>query len=157
MKNNNNAILCEYKGRKRAESYLKIKKKSNDDLKQRYFFFDLIEQCFGCRKDKTSVNKFIIYNNELTGFSEVKSSLYGFKILTSKMNYTLFTEDKCIYYQWMRILNFAFNKVDILTPNFVSTYNFFLPLHTQSEDNKRKELIARLNKDIAYIISNTSY
>ena len=35
--------------------------------------------------------------------------------------------------------------------------NFFLPLHTQSEDNKRKELIARLNKDIAYIISNTSY
>ena len=71
------------------------------------------------------------------------------------MNYTLFTEDKCIYYQWMRILNFAFNKVDILTPNFVSTYNFFLPLHTQSEDNKRKELkrIARENLGGQYRIS----
>lgn len=134
--------LSEYSGRKRVESLLRIKKKmcvnnyNEESSSMKYFIFDLEKKCFGCKnKKEDNEYKFIYYSNELVGFSdsiEDYSFDYGFKIITKKIDCVLFAGNKFIFSQWMRILNFAFNKIDIYNPNFVVKYNFFL---NQSNDN----------------------
>ena len=156
--------LCEYSGRKRVESLLRIKKKmyvnnyNEESSSMKYFIFDLEKRCFGCKnKKEDNEYKFIYYSNELVGFSDTIEDYsfdYGFKIITKKIDCVLFAGNKFIFSQWMRILNFAFNKIDIYNPNFVVKYNFFL---AQSNDNNNTNLHITTNfQEDSIVPNNTS-
>lgn len=156
--------LSEYSGRKRVESLLRIKKKmyvnnyNEESSSMKYFIFDLEKRCFGCKnKKEDNEYKFIYYSNELVGFSDTIEDYsfdYGFKIITKKIDCVLFAGNKFIFSQWMRILNFAFNKIDIYNPNFVVKYNFFLD---QSNDNNNTNLHITTNfQEDSIVPNNTS-
>jgi len=113
-----------YKESQFVESYL-FKKKKNINLRQkftkRYFKFCLIENSFSYRDSAENPEiKKIHIGKDLKGFDEnlseedkkINEFPFGFYLYTSVRKYTLFTDQKEIYTQWMRILNFHFRKID---------------------------------------------
>ena len=121
----------QYHGPKIIESYLmkkRIKYQENYEEKTvlRYFKFNAEERKFIYKDDQdTKEIKMIYTGKDLKLFLDsvetvdqnISEYLYGFQIITSGKNFTLFAETKEIYRSWMRILNYHFNKIDILNPS----------------------------------------
>lgn len=121
--------ISSYKGPKVIETYLLKKKdkpnKKGERIAMRYFKFSLSDKSFSYRDDEdTKEIKMIYIGKDLISFvdSAEKDDLtlspfkFGFQILTSGKHFVLFAETKDIYSKWIRILNFYFNKIDILNP-----------------------------------------
>jgi hypothetical protein len=119
-----------YKGPKIVESYL-MKKKSKLQGKQgeravlRYFKFNLTEKSFTYKDDQdTKEIKMIYTGKDLKSFVDsvdkedqnICEYPHGFQIITSGKPFVLFAQNKELYSKWIRILNFHFNKIDILNP-----------------------------------------
>ena len=141
-----------YKGPLTLESYLRLKKKiviPNQEATSLYYFtFNVRERSFSYRISENSPEiKNVHRGRDLIGFDDVLSPQemqlckwkYGFKILTTLRDYILFAEKVEIYKKWMRMLNFVFNKIDILHPTSVINFDF---------DNKENEHLEDENKDI---------
>ena len=125
-----------FKGPLNIESYLRLKKKiiieKQEATSLYYFTFNIKERSFSYRPDIDSPEiKNIHRGRDLLGFEDILSDedmklcewKFGFKIQTSFRDYVLYAEKKEIYKKWMRVLNFVFNKIDILRPNAIINYD----------------------------------
>lgn len=141
-----------YKGPLNLESYLRLKKKiiipNQEPTSLYYFTFNVKERSFSYRISQSSPEiKNVHRGRDLLGFDDVLSPQekqlckwkYGFKIITTLRDYILFSEKVQIYKKWMRMLNFIFNKIDILHPTSIISFDF---------DNKENEHLEDDNRDI---------
>jgi hypothetical protein len=87
----------------------------------RIFIFNLSQATFGYKSTENSPMKKSYKKTELTGFvtnvdknDELikKTFKYGFKIFTKDRIYTLYTDDRDDYDNWIRLLNFHFYRND---------------------------------------------
>ena len=142
-----------FKGPLKIESYLRLKKKiileKQEATSLYYFTFNIKERSFSYRPDIASPEiKNIHRGRDLLGFEDILPEedmklcewKFGFKIQTSIRDYVLYAEKKEIYKKWMRVLNFVFNKIDILRPNAIINYDLdnsdFTLNHNEEDINK---------------------
>ena len=142
-----------FKGPLKIESYLRLKKKiileKQEATSLYYFTFNIKERSFSYRPDISSPEiKNIHRGRDLLGFEDILPEedmklcewKFGFKIQTSFRDYVLYAEKKEIYKKWMRVLNFVFNKIDILRPNAIINYDLdnsdFTLNHNEEDINK---------------------
>ena len=142
-----------FKGPLKIESYLRLKKKiileKQEATSLYYFTFNIKERSFSYRPDIASPEiKNIHRGRDLLGFEDILPEedmklcewKFGFKIQTSFRDYVLYAEKKEIYKKWMRVLNFVFNKIDILRPNAIINYDLdnsdFTLNHNEEDINK---------------------
>lgn len=119
----------QYKGPKTTESYLmKKRNKSRGNEEKtvlRYFKFNLTEKSLVYKDDQdTKEIKMIYTGKDLVLFVDTVDNEdkyiceyeFGFQIITSVKTFVLFAPSKEVHSKWIRILNFHFNKIDILNP-----------------------------------------
>ena len=130
----------QYDGPKIMESYLmkkKMKSKINTEerVDLRYFKFSLIDKNFIYKDDEDTKEIKMIYTGKDLQLcietvekddQDICDFPFGFQIITSGKSFVLFAQTKEIYTKWIRILNFHFNKIDILNPmDYLSSQNSY--------------------------------
>jgi len=170
--NENISQVQNYEGLKALECYMKKKKnKNNSDLREKtsykYFIIDLELRKFFIKINKESsifskefnVDSLSCFKSELDkediGLCDFK---FGFQFLINSKKYVLYQKDERDYFDWIRLLEFHFNKKDIgsFAHNIAKNQNKkFSNIHKNKNAERSKSVIADFAKiDDNFILNN---